>query len=252
VQHYSEATAVAYNRLWGGYAQAFARATLGYCSTEGLSAASTSILDLGCGTGQLVRLVCDEGFCAVGLDKSPNMLHWARQNCSSHIMTGRARFVEADMSDFSIEETFNLVTSSYDAINHLANEHDLRSCFRSIADHLAADGLLVFDLNTIQGLDDWNRIMITDREDRLVVSRGMFDMASLRAWRKFSGFVRTDDGSYLRFGELIYNSGFELTSVKLHLLEAGFRHVHFARLADLSESLLEPEREDRVVVIARY
>jgi hypothetical protein len=64
------------------------------------------------------------------------------------------------MRALPLRARFARVTCLYDSLNHLKNVNDLRTTFRSIADAIDDDGLLLFDVNhpdiypTIWGNDD--------------------------------------------------------------------------------------------------
>ena len=101
-----------------------------------------SLLELGCGSGsilaglhQLDRLV--------GLDRSPQMLATARAKVP------RARFVQADMTTFELDERFDIVICVFDTLNHLVSLGGWRALFERARAHLCAGGLFVFDVNTV-------------------------------------------------------------------------------------------------------
>src|ERR1700729_179544 len=73
---------------------------------------TTSLLELGCGTGSiLVRL--DSGPELTGIDQSSEMLARARAKVP------RARLIEDDMKSFSLEERFDVVICVFDSLYHL-------------------------------------------------------------------------------------------------------------------------------------
>ena len=84
----------------------------------------------------------------------------------------------------------------------------------------------------------------------MIITRGIYDGRSARAWTKITGFARQPDGSYERFDETVFNSMYKLERVKKALLEAGWKKVHFARIQDLRTPLARPEEEGRVFIIA--
>jgi trans-aconitate methyltransferase len=64
------------------------------------------ILDLGCGTGHLTRMIADSGATVVGLDSSPQMIESARREYPD------IEFVVADASDFAFDGKFDAVFSN--------------------------------------------------------------------------------------------------------------------------------------------
>ncbi len=64
------------------------------------------ILDLGCGTGQLARIIAGSGAFVIGMDSSPEMIAQAKANYP-HI-----RFDVKDAADFSYNEPFDAIFSN--------------------------------------------------------------------------------------------------------------------------------------------
>jgi hypothetical protein len=112
-------------------------------------------------------------------------------------------------------------------------------------------GFFIFDLNTRAGLRRWNSISVDDGDDNvLIITRGIYDGQSDRAWTRITGFARRDDGLYERFDETAFNAVFEMESVRETLLEVGYREPCFARVQDLRSPIEEPEKEGRVFFVA--
>jgi SAM-dependent methyltransferase len=249
MQAYGEGFARVYNKRWSGFARQVAPLVQAFYESTPTGKENKTLLDVCCGTGQLAVHFLEAGYRVVGLDLSKAMLHFAEENAREHIEAGRAAFVHGDASDFALDKRFGLVASLYDSLNHLESEQALRSCFACV--HAVCDGVFVFDLNTRAGLRRWNGITVDDGdEEALVITRGIYDGGSERAWTRITGFSRTPSGLYERFDETAYNTVFEMESVKDLLLETGWESVHFARAGDLATPLADPEAEGRVFVIA--
>src|SRR5262249_41688764 len=73
---------------------------------------AASLLELGCGTGAVVAGLA-EGMRITGIDLSTEMLKVATRNVPE------ARFVEGDITAFSLGEKFDVVICVFDTINHL-------------------------------------------------------------------------------------------------------------------------------------
>lgn len=250
MQAYGKNFASVYNLRWANFAQQVAPRLLAYYETTPLGQENHSLLDVCCGTGQLVLHFLDNGYTVAGLDLSPDMLEHARANAAAYVVGGQASFVQADASDFKVERSFGLVVSTFDALNHLSDLAALRGCFESVAAALLEGGTFIFDLNTRAGLNRWASIMIDDTPEMMLVNRGLVDYAANRAYMHISGFLRVSEGLYERFEETAYNTIFELSAVQTALLACGFRAARFCRLQDLIGTLSDPESESRVYVVA--
>jgi SAM-dependent methyltransferase len=251
MQAYGASFARIYNRLWAGFAERVAPAIRAFYESTPIGQDNRALLDVCCGSGQLARHFLEHGYRAVGIDLSPHMLSYARENNASYVESGQARFVEADVASFTLEERFGLAVSTFDALNHLPDQAALQGCFRSVYPLLLDGGFLIFDLNTRAGLRrQWNGVQVQDTEELLLVNRGIYDEPGGRAWVKITGFARLESGLYERFEETAYNVAFDLAWVRQALLEAGWRSAYFCRMEDLGAPLAEPEEENRAFVVA--
>lgn len=85
---------------------------------------SLSALDIGCGTGQLVRDLYHRGFNATGIETSSVALKVAR---SSSVIASGVLFLEHDIAAEPLQNTFDLITCKYvvafidDVPNFLSN-----------------------------------------------------------------------------------------------------------------------------------
>jgi SAM-dependent methyltransferase len=104
--------------------------------------AGGQILDLCCGTGQLAKILTDNGYKVTGLDISAGQLRFARKNAPL------ARFIKADARSFTLEPKFNAVFCTFDALNHIMNIEDLTEIFKNVNSCLVPGGIFVFDMIT--------------------------------------------------------------------------------------------------------
>ena len=102
------------------------------------------VLELACGTGQLLLPISGSGLRAVGLDLSTEMLRVARERLSSTATP--AVLVEGDMRDFALDEQFALAFIARNSLLHLHRTDDLLACFRSVRRHLAPGGMFLLDI----------------------------------------------------------------------------------------------------------
>lgn len=187
----------------------------------------------------------------MGLDLSKGMLEHAREKALPYMVAGQAQFVQGDAADYQLDETFSLVVSTFDALNHLPDMDALAGCFRSTLGVLDPGGYFIFDLNTRAGLANWNSISLTPGEDIFLLTRGIFDEFTPRAWTKITGFLRNAEGLYERFDETVYNTVFEMQSVLDLLLEVGFTSIYTASGTALSTPIPDPENHPKVFFIAK-
>lgn len=249
-QAYNETFARAYDRFWSAFAKLQAPGILDFYERTVIGQTNRRALDVCCGTGNLAAHLLAKGYQVTGIDLSESQLALARENCRPYVEGGQARFIEADASNFTMDEAYGLAISTYDALNHLPSFEALVGCFKSVFAVLAPDGWFIFDLNTRGGLRRWNNMHVYEMADMVVIDRGIYDGQSERAYTMMSGFVRRADGLYERFEQIAYNTVYELAKVKAALLDLGWREVHFARGHDLAVPVAEPELEERTFTVA--
>ncbi len=104
--------------------------------------AGAQILDLCCGTGQLVAALSERGYLMTGIDGSAKMLRCARANAPG------STFILGDARSFSMARKFDAVTCAFDSLNHIMSIEDLSSVFKSVSSTLADGGLFLFDFTT--------------------------------------------------------------------------------------------------------
>jgi SAM-dependent methyltransferase len=242
---YGEIFARFYDRHFGGYAEMAAPVLMGFFASLPTAFSRLPILDLGCGTGQLALRFLEAGHTYVGLDLSPYMLLMAENRCWRYVAEHKGRFLQEDIARFQIGGSFSLALSTYNVMNHLDSEEKIRSCFRFVKPRLAGGGGFLFDFHTLTGLREWSRCESARWEGESVECRGEFDCARGRAAMRITGTYESKP-----FDETIVNHSYPLSRVAQWLGQEGFRQVRFSRMDDLSSPLKDPEKENRVVVVA--
>ena len=125
------------------------------------------ILELGCGTGRILIPIAEAGKEITGLDLSEHMLSVCQKKLSllDRDIQEKVNLIQGNMTNFSIDDQFNLVTIPFRAFQHLITVDDQLSCFKSIHHHLMANGLLIFDLFQVDLNIIKNRILNEEIED---------------------------------------------------------------------------------------
>ena len=136
---YSELFSRIYDEFgWNYYPEAFARKLPEWMEKNARSV--RRVLDLGCGTGVLCRILRQEGYETCGVDLSEAMIEIARKE------DPHGRYEVADMAAYIPDGPYDLVTCTGDALNHLTDPGDIRKMFAHVHDCLTPDGCFLFDL----------------------------------------------------------------------------------------------------------
>jgi ubiquinone/menaquinone biosynthesis C-methylase UbiE len=99
---------------------------------------ATRLLDVACGTGRHLELLRNR-YEVEGLDINPTMLEVARERCPG------VPFHEADMAEFSLEGSFDVVMCLFSSIGYVRTEARLRDAVGCMSRHLAPGGLLLIE-----------------------------------------------------------------------------------------------------------
>jgi SAM-dependent methyltransferase len=109
-----------------------------YC--RGLAGGAGSVLDLGCGTGELAVSLA-AGRRVVGADPAAAMLDVARHRPGGD----KVRWVEAGAEALRLGETFDLIVLTGHAFQVFLTDDNLSAVLKTIAIHLAPSGKFIFD-----------------------------------------------------------------------------------------------------------
>lgn len=98
-----------------------------------------SILEIGCGTGNLAKFFIESFNSYMGLDLSEHMLQLAREkNLNGH-------FKLADMRSFFTDTKFEMAIIPGRSSSYLLSDTDLSNTFECISNALTSKGYLIFD-----------------------------------------------------------------------------------------------------------
>lgn len=106
-----------------------------------LLANNSVILEIGCGTGRLSRLLAKAGHQITGIDLSEAMLIEARTRSSENI-----RYLTMDMRALKLAEKFDAVIIPYNTLNLLPDEEEILNTLRGCYQHLKGNGQLLLQL----------------------------------------------------------------------------------------------------------
>ena len=120
--------------------------------------ADADLLDLCCGTGNLMQALLHKGYRVTGLDGSEAMLDYARENAP------QGEFILGDARNFNLPERFDGVVSSSASLNHILSIDELNRVFSSVYNALKPNGLFMFDLNHAGQMQKWWNSQVAEGE----------------------------------------------------------------------------------------
>jgi SAM-dependent methyltransferase len=115
---------------------------------EAAQASGGPVLEVGCGTGRILIPTARAGIPIYGIDLSPYMLDVCERRLEQEPVEvqQRVQLDQADMRDFNLGQTFQLITIPFRPFQHLIEVEDQIACLRCIQRHLADDGRFILDL----------------------------------------------------------------------------------------------------------
>lgn len=206
------------------------------------------VLDLGCGTGKLTRLLAGDGYDMIGVDISEDMLEIAMEHQAEE--GGEILYLLQDMREFELYGTVRAVVSICDSMNYLMEYEDLVQVFSLVNNYLDPKGIFVFDLNTPYKYQEilGEQTIAENREDGSFIWENYYDEEEAVNEYDLTLFIREEDGRFRKYEETHYQRAYPLKTVKMALKEAG---MEFVEAYDAFTK--EPPKEDseRIYVIAR-
>ncbi len=216
-----------YDQQWAAdFAKAvFARATA-FLRREGVKPGV--MVDLACGTGRLANLFAGKGWTVFGVDISQNMLSVAEMN--SRKAGKKVTYIRGDMRKWAKTKEADLVTCTYDSLNHLATKSDLQKVFRNAYKTLKPGGFFIFDLNDQEFFETyWNgRSEFVETKDYSLAVRLTYSPKQGVGRVESTAFIRKRK-TYQRVQEVVVEKMFAGSDVARSLSEAKFGDINAER-----------------------
>ena len=204
------------------------------------------ILDLGCGTGELTRLLAGQGYDMTGVDCSPDML----QEALARREDEEILYLLQPMQELELDGCVRAVYSACDCINYILEESELLETFRRVAACLEEGGLFLFDVNT----DYKYRELLGDntfaesRDEGAFIWENDYDDLSRVNEYDLTLFIPEGEGIFRRYTETHLQRNHPILVLTELLQRAGFTGVEI-----FDDYTREPVRGDseRVTFVAQ-
>ena len=204
------------------------------------------LLDLGCGTGTLTRMLASAGYDMIGVDGSEEMLMEAREKEDGTDIL----YLCQDMRQFELYGTVRAVISTCDTMNYLLTPEDFIQTVRLVNNYLDPGGLFIFDLNTLYKFCELmgNTTIAESGEDASFIWDNFFDEETGRNEYDLTLFIKREDGLFERQIEVHEEQGYSLEEVKGFLAAGG---MQFVRVFDADTGDEPTDTSEKVFFIAR-
>lgn len=105
---------------------------------------SSSLLNLGCGTGKHDFLFANKGFNVTGIDISGQMLKMAEAD-KTKLKIRNVKFIKTDIRKLDLKTEFDSVISLFHVISYLNSNQEIKNVLASVYKHLKDKGIFIFD-----------------------------------------------------------------------------------------------------------
>lgn len=181
-----------------------------------------TVLDLGCGTGKITRIMAEKGYDMIGVDLAMDMLDIACNTGPDSIL-----YLMQDMRELELYGKVRAVYSTCDCFNYILEAEELLESFKCVREYLEEDGVFIFDMNTpykyTQVLAE--NTFAENRDEGSFIWENYYDEEEQINEYDLTLFIAedTDDGTlYRKFEETHYQKSYQPKKIKELLEKAGF------------------------------
>jgi ubiquinone/menaquinone biosynthesis C-methylase UbiE len=211
--------------------------------------AGTRLLDLACGTGELTLRFAQDDFQVTGVDLSEDMLAVAQAKAEEAGM--RIPFFQQNMIDLQGQAEYDVIGIFCDSLNYLRTEEEVIATFSNVFQHLANEGIFIFDVHSIYKIAHLfiNQTYASSDEGVSYIWNSFAGEHPNSVEHELSFFVLEErTGKYERFDELHFQRTYTVQQYSNWLIEAGFELLEVS--ADFENT--EPHSQsERIFFIAR-
>lgn len=106
----------------------------------------SSILDLGCGTGNHAFILQERGYKILGIDRSKVMLANAEKKLTNLLDKKNIRLAKGDIRSWRSKEKFDSVIMMFAVLGYQLENKDVLQAFSTVRAHLNPGGIFIFDV----------------------------------------------------------------------------------------------------------
>lgn len=181
------------------------------------------ILDLGCGTGKMTRLMSEQGYDMTGIDNAAEMLQIAAMEPGEVPIL----YLLQDMQDLELDGCVRAVYSVCDCVNYVLDEEELQQAFSRVHEYLEEDGVFIFDVNTSYKYTKLlaENTFAESRDEGSFIWDNYYDEEERINEYDLTLFIPEGDELYRRYTETHYQRNYETETLLKLLKNAGFTDI---------------------------
>jgi len=205
------------------------------------------VVDLGCGTGEVVCWLGEHSYRAIGVDSAQPMLDVGTAFAAERGLT--VEWMRADVRTFKPGVAVDWALALGGTLNMLPTLQDLETAIQQVYAVLDAGKLFIFDMDTIRGLVEggaYDRVVYDDNTI-LVAAQSRFSYETLTRTTNYR-VMRFDGQAWQRADETHVQRGFPMPAVVRALTRAGFKLLN---TFDPDLNPADPNDHDRLILVAQ-
>ena len=181
--------------------------------------AAQSVLELGCGTGSYLQHL-SRHYNTAGLDQSSVMLSIAREKLP------RTELYQTGMLEFKFNKRFDVIICMNDTFNHFIKVLDIKKLLLKVYEHLAENGIFIFDINTEYKLNTLSESppIIHQFGDNYFITNVSVIRNNIYEW-DLRIFENIENNNYRLYEELLYERSYTIFQIEKFLTKI-FRNVN--------------------------
>jgi len=185
---------------------------------------NNTILELGCGTGNITVELASRGYDICGLDISADMLAVAREKIEEEGYL--VQLFCQPMEQLNLNAKFNCIIIPCDGVNYITSKRDLSILFTRVKKHLTKDGILIFDISSKYKLSDilGNNTFTRIDEELCYIWENSYNSKKCEVYMDLTFFQRQGE-NYIRFEETHVQRAYGSEEIVEVLNKAGFGSI---------------------------
>lgn len=209
-----------------------------------------SIVDLGCGTGEITLGLRNQTNNLTGVDYSSEMLSVAMNKTLEK--SNQINWIHQDIRELEGFYNVDLIISYCDVINYLTKSSEVENVFKRVYESLSEEGIFAFDVHsqqyTIDSLINQTFADVSENTAYIWYCHEGDEIGAME--HEITFFVKNKDNTYEKMSEYHYQQVFSKEFYVEALRKAGFQNIKIGQDFNLKNENFTSET-DRFFITAK-